>query len=415
MLPTTPIDPFAGPPEMESPDSELPGDMPAPEELAGELSAPERSQILVVDDEPRNLQLLGTLLRKGGYRVRFAGNGALCLASAREQAPDLILLDIMMPGMDGYEVCRALKDDPATQDIPVIFLTAKAQTDEVVDAFKAGGVDFVTKPFRARELLARVKTHIDLKNAREAVQQANSELVRVNSELSAMNENQMRFFSMIAHDLRSPFSGLRMFPQLLATRFDHMSREEIIAIAEDVENHVDHVHHFLEELLEWCLLQMGKLEIRCARFSVHECVQNVLGVAATAASNKEIALHNEIDPQIEAYGDRRMVHTILQNLVSNAIKFTPRGGRVAVSCSHESHASLIQVADTGVGIAKELQDNLFQLGRRTSTRGTEDERGTGFGLTLTKQFVEQHGGSIWLDSEIGKGTRITISLPHEAA
>lgn len=389
--------------------------MPAPEEMAEGLPPLEqRAQILVVDDEPRNLQLLGTLLRKGGYRVRFAGNGATCLASAREQTPDLILLDIMMPGMDGYEVCRQLKADDATRDIPVIFLTAKAQTDEVVDAFKAGGVDFVTKPFRARELLARVRTHVDLKNARQAVQESNAELVRLNTELSAMNNNQMRFFSMIAHDLRSPFSGLRMFPQMLATRFDHMSREEIIAIAEDVENHVDHVHHFLEELLEWCLLQMGELEIRCLHFELHECVQNVLGVASTAASNKEIRLLNEVTPGLEVYGDRRMVQTILQNLVSNAIKFTPRHGQVIVRAGRKEHAVLIQVQDTGVGIPAHLQDNLFQLGRRASTRGTEDERGTGFGLTLTKQFIEQHGGSIWLESEIGKGTCITFSLPHEA-
>jgi signal transduction histidine kinase len=389
--------------------------MPPPEEMAGDLPVEQRAQILVVDDEPRNLQLLGTLLRKGGYRVRFAGAGATCLASAREQAPDLILLDIMMPGMDGYEVCRALKEDPATRDIPVIFLTAKAQTEEVVDAFKAGGVDFVTKPFRARELLARVKTHVDLKNAREALQQANGELVRVNAELSTMNNNQMRFFSMIAHDLRSPFSGLRMFPQMLATRFDHMSREEIIAIAEDVENHVDHVHHFLEELLEWCLLQMGELEIRCALFDAREIVQNVFGVAATAAANKDIRLVNNVAPALEGYGDRRMVQTILQNLVSNAIKFTPRGGQVTVHARPEKHALLIQVEDTGVGIPEHLQANLFQLGRRASTRGTEDERGTGFGLTLTKQFIEQHGGSIWLESEVDRGTTITFSLPYEPA
>ncbi len=366
-----------------------------------------------MDDEPRNLQLVGSLLRQNGYRVRFASNGMQALESAFERPPDLILMDIMMPGMDGYDVCKVLHQDDRTREVPIVFLTAKAQTEEVVGGFEAGGTDYVTKPFRGRELLARLRTQLDLRRARQELKVANDQLKRVNEELKEVNENQMRFFSMIAHDLRSPFNGLRMFPQLLATRFDSLSREEIISIAQDVEDQVDNVHHFLEEMLEWCLYQRGEIQVNRTEFRLYDIVQTVAFVAESTARGKEITVNLDLSEDVLVFGDSKMISTVIQNLLSNAIKFSNRGGKVTIRAGYvdEENSVGVEVEDEGVGIRPKIKDNLFKLGKKTTTRGTEDERGTGFGLQLCHQFVTLHGGEIQVQSEINVGTTVYFDIP----
>jgi signal transduction histidine kinase len=387
-----------------------------------------KEQILVVDDEPRNLQLLGNLLRQENYGVRFASDGEKAVQGCREKPCDLILLDVMMPGLDGFAVCRTLKEDPKTRHIPIIFITAKNQPDQIVQGFEAGGVDYITKPFAGQELLARVRTHLELKRTRSELDKTVRELRGANEELRQINDSQRRFFSMIAHDLRSPFNGLRMFPQLLATRFDTMKREEIIKIAQDVEDQVDHVHRFLEELLEWCHYESGQLQVQRGAVPLHDCVEAVLAVARSAAYAKDVELRNDVPPELRAQGDRRMICTILQNLISNAIKFSRRESQVVIRAKSlpapdapDTRAAAgpgcgaavdLSVKDSGVGMPASVRDSLFELGKRTTTRGTEDERGTGFGLQLTKQFVDLHQGKLVVESEVGCGTEIHVILPR---
>ncbi len=378
-----------------------------------------KPQILVVDDEPRNLQLLGNLLRQHGYGIRFASNGESALDVCRRKPADLVLLDVMMPEMDGLEVCTRLQADPVTQGIPVIFLTARNQPDQIAAGFDAGGVDYITKPFAAPELLARVRTHLELRDTRARLDETVQELRLANEELSEINAGQRRFFSMIAHDLRSPFNGLRMFPQLLATRFDTMDRDEIIKIAQDVEDQVDHVHRFLEELLEWCHYESGQMQVQKTRLDVWDCAEAVLAVARSAAFSKDVQLVNDVPHGATADADRRMFCTILQNLLSNAIKFTPRGRDVRVTYNYkpddaqEAGRSEVCVVDSGMGMPEEVRSSLFVLGKRTTTRGTEDERGTGFGLQLCKQFMDLHQGRIEVESEMGKGTCMRLILPDD--
>jgi len=356
-------------------------------------------KILIVDDIPTNIQVLGSVLRKAGYEVAFTDNGQDAINKAKSNHYDLILLDIMMPSMDGFEACRILKKNPESKDIPIIFLTAKTDSESLIKGFDLGAVDYLTKPFKAAELLARVKTHIALKYTTE-------ELVKSN----AMKD---KLFSIIAHDLRGPVGNFGAALAVLIENLDTFDKETLSEILSDLKNSASRSYELLQNLLKWARSQNNTIEFAPANQNLNQIIQENVELLQSSAAQKQITIKSEIHNEIFVFADINMLKTILRNLLSNAIKFSFPQGEVIVNVTKSDNFAEIAIEDFGIGIKKENIEKLMTSHEYFSTYGTANEKGTGLGLNLCKDFVERNGGKINIESEEGKGTKIYFTLPLE--
>lgn len=373
-------------------------------------SADQLSQqtILIVDDNPTNIGVLADYLEEKGFTILVARDGESGLRKAAYALPDLILLDVMMPGLDGFETCEQLKASDATRDIPVIFMTALADVDNKVKGFSVGAVDFVTKPFQQEEVLARVSSHLKIRLLTKHLQASNAELARTNA-------NKDKFLSILAHDLRGPFLPLLGSAELLAMRIDALSTDKISDMSMGILDSARRVLTLLENLLEWGRLQMGHLEFRPRRLDLAQLVQLTIDLLAPSSDAKKVSLRSEVAPGFFVYADRHMLNFILRNLLTNAIKFTPGGGTVRVTAQpHQDNQIAISVIDNGVGMTRRTIDNLFKIGLHQTTPGTNNESGSGLGLILCQDMVHRHNGEIWVHSVEHEGTKISFSLPLAA-
>jgi two-component system sensor histidine kinase/response regulator len=361
--------------------------------------------VLAADDEDANLDLLVRLFEPLGWEVVTANNGQEALWKLERKLPDLILLDVMMPGLDGYEVCRQIQKKEEWKRIPVIFLTARRDPADMLEGFEVGGVDYVAKPFHPQELLARVKMHLEMRRQQE-------ELAQAYATLKTINANQSRIFTIIAHDLRNPFNGLKMFPQLLKMQYDRMTKEEVMALASDLEQEVSRVHGFLGDLLNWSILQMEQVSVQPSHVNLHDAVGAALSLAYTSTRAKEQVVENQVPKDARIFVDPQVLNTVLRNLISNAVKFTPRGGSITVSARQSASQTEITVEDNGVGIPAQRLEHLFEPQHRQRNLGTEEETGSGLGLIICHELVERHGGRIWVESALGKGSAFHVSFPR---
>ncbi len=354
--------------------------------------------ILIVDDIPANLKVLGDILKEEGYKVRPVPSGALALQVAEREKPDLILLDIMMPDMDGYEVCRRLKENKLLHDIPVIFISALSETNDVVKALKYGGVDYITKPFRAEEISARVKTHIKLR--------------RQSIELQELNVTKDKFFSIIAHDLRGPMGGFMGLTDLLTEELSNMSMAEIQEFLGSMRESATNLFKLLENLLQWARVQQGGIIFNRERVLFRPIVTESLELIRESAKKKGITIISDISEELEVFADSNLLQTVIRNLVSNAVKFSARGGIVNISAKTTEDDSVeISVKDMGIGMNREMIETLFRIDVKNGRPGTEGEQSTGLGLLLCKEYIEKHGGHIRVESEVGKGSVFTFNIP----
>jgi len=362
------------------------------------VSSPHTASILIVDDIPSNLKLLGDILKTEGYKIRPVPNGEMALQVAEKEKPDLILLDVMMPGMDGYAVCRRLKENPNLKDIPVIFISALNDTEDIVKALTVGGVDYVNKPFQAEEIKARVHTHV--------------KLYQQSKELHELNATKDKFFSIIAHDLRSPFSSFLGLTRMMADDIKTLSPVMIEEIVVLLNQSATNLFNLLENLLEWARMQRGITTLNPESFKLAVKVSDCLELVSDSARNKDIHIITIIPGNLEVCADVRMFETVMRNLVFNAVKFTPRGGNITVSArSTDDNFVEITILDTGIGIQMDLVSKLFHLEEQTGRNGTEGEPSTGLGLIICKDFIEKHNGRIWVESEEGKGSAFSFILP----
>lgn len=360
--------------------------------------------ILVVDDEPRNLQLLGNLLREEGYETAFATNGQQALRSAAQRRPDLILLDVMMPEMDGYEVCTQIKADKLTAEVPVIFLTAKVERESVVRGFQTGAVDYVTKPCNSEELLARVRTHLELKHSRD--------------QLNDVAARRSKFLTILAQDIRNPFGETSGYLRSIIEAGGDHSWPDLKESLEHARKQSERTETLLNQLLEWSISQIQKTNFPVSRslFPLRICAESVVKAAAPYAQAKNIGIELEVDPKLKVWADMNIMVTVLKNLLGNAVKFSASGTTVTLSATHEDQGVEIQVKDSGVGMSGEqVERSLAEGGQRSPTLGTESEKGSGVGLLLCRQFIEAHGGMLSVISEEGQGTTARFVLPHKAA
>lgn len=367
-----------------------------------------KGSVLVVDDLPQNLALASSILRKAGYDPRPVASGAEALELVAAEAPDLILLDISMPGMDGYETCRRLKADERTRDIPVIFLSAaQVEAEDAVRGFREGAVDYVTKPVIDSLLVARVETHVRLR--RNA-----SELAARNASLAAAVETRDRLLHILGHDLRNSVSSIPGAIDILAKGWRTMDPAEVQefldAIGETSRRSVD----LLSSTLAWARTEMdqGSAPMR------KETVMVAEALAQAAASCGEAAERKAIELKVEVLGrpgqlrlDSFALATILRNLVGNACKFSPRGGRVAIRARAFDGGVEFCVEDSGPGLdpaqASGLQGNFVR-----SRLGTEGEKGSGVGLVISGSLAKRLGGRIEVGRSEWGGARMSFVVPY---
>lgn len=366
--------------------------------------------ILIVDDEPKNIQLLGNILQEY-YTIEFAINGEVALEWVDTEHFDLILLDIMMPTLDGFEVCKILKENPKTKDIPIIFLTAKTDTQSIVKGFQIGAVDYITKPFHQEELLVRVRNHLSSVSQKKLIQEYNGILEKKNIELRELIASKDKFFSIIAHDLKGPISSLKGLSNLLIREYTEIKNSQLLSDLKIIQNTSNEIYELLENLLLWSRSQSRVIEVYNEKFEIRQLLEKILKLLNGKAIEKNIYMENLVSESTQVYADINLTDTILRNLLSNALKFTPKSGKVKVEDRRNENFLYLSVMDTGIGIEEDYIPNIFSIDSKYQRKGTEKESGTGLGLILCKEFVEMMNGKIFVKSKVGVGSTFTFSLP----
>ncbi|MBL9175489.1 MAG: hybrid sensor histidine kinase/response regulator [Verrucomicrobiales bacterium] len=365
---------------------------------AGETSI--KTRILVVDDITRNLQVIGTMLLGAGYEVMPTNSGARALERVRIQLPDLVLLDLMMPEMDGIEVCRRLQEDPLTARIPVIFLTASTEMEHLVRGFEVGAVDYVTKPFNPPELLARVRTHVELRQARE--------------RLREMNDEKNEFLGIAAHDLRSPLNAIKGYSELLLEDGDFEAADA--DILKKICDAATRMAGMVQNLLDANRIERGELRPTLVPTDLGEVTATVVEAQRPRAAAKEQSLQwFPASEPVVAMADRAILVQVLENLASNAVKYSPPGKPIRVRVIPREAVLRIEVQDEGPGLSAEDQKRLFGKFARLSARPTGGESSTGLGLSIVKRMVEAMNGRVGCESEPGRGATFFVEMPRLSA
>lgn len=539
----------------------------------------EESTILIVDDNIKNIEFASNILGGENYEIAVCTSGKEALDVCPEIMPDLVLLDIMMPEMNGYEVCRKLKENRETRETPVVFLSARADVEDLVKGFEVGGVDYVRKPFNQQELISRIKTHLELKHSRDLILEQN-ELLRkeisernfveeslrkseqkfrsviehshdliliindkfkityanekaieilqipseeligknamsifegegktlleerlslrqrgldvppryevslrlkngsaIDAEISAfvvkdMNKNTFtvaqirdvtrlkqidkeqrefidklrdlnqtiaidaqklvalndriadsehklkravaakdKFFSIVAHDLRSPFSGLLGLTKIMSEEYDQLSKEEIIEYSDALHKSSKNLYKLLENLLLWARIQQGSIEYSLEQVNLKDAVAAIVKLASQSAEQKKIEIAVDVDENHRVLTDKQFLDTILRNLLFNAVKYTYEEGKIEIFSEIENDSRVVlSVKDNGVGMDDDYMKMLFNSEKKISMLGTNNEMGSGLGLTLCKELIEKIGGEIWARSKPKEGSVFSISL-----
>lgn len=364
-----------------------------------------KNLVLVVDDNADNRKLLGSLLSAEAYEVGMASDGFKALEFIKNIQPDIILLDIMMPVMDGFEVCSKIKKEEAYKDIPIIFITAKNDLDSIVKGFENGAVDYIFKPFEPSELKARVRNHLELKRAKELI-------AIKNQELEDLNAVKNRLFSIIGHDLRNPIGGIKSLIESVLTFYDLKNNDELIESLLILQRTANSTYDLLENLLTWAKAQKDETQFSPELKSINEIVLDSIKLLSEAADKKNIQIVSQIN-EVNAFFDCNMIKTVLRNLISNAVKYSFQSGIITISAKENDKNITITVKDNGIGISKANLDKVFNRKEHFTTYGTADEEGTGLGLSICYEFIQKHGGKIWVESEENKGSSFNFTLAKE--
>lgn len=360
--------------------------------------------VLIVDDVISNVLLLKTLLKNEKFNVLTANNGRVCIEVCKEKHPDLILLDVMMPDLNGYDTAVILKKDESLKDIPIIFLTALNSPSDLVKGFQVGANDFLTKPFNKEELLMRVTHQISLVAAKRLIVQKNTELQHTIS-------NRDKMYSVIAHDLRSPMASIRMVLNLLVQSISpEIVGQEIFNLIDQANRESEEIHELLDNLLKWTKSQTSKLIVAYQDFEICDVIIGVVDIFKMVAETKGITLNYEQgEKRHKVHADKDMLNTVLRNFLSNAIKFSNKDSSIDIFVTEQGNFVKVSVRDHGVGIKAERLPSIFHKG--TTTTGTNNEEGSGLGLQLCQEFAIRNGGNVEVESVEGEGSTFSILIP----
>ncbi|MGL5193528.1 MAG: response regulator [Chroococcales cyanobacterium] len=366
--------------------------------------------ILIVDDTPVNLRVLAKILSDRGYKVRKALNGQIALTACQTLLPDVILLDIMMPDMNGYEVCQRLKSDPRTQDIPIIFISALEDEWDKVKAFKSGGSDYITKPFQIEEVLARVKHHLTIQQLQYQLKIQKAELQALNEQLVRSNLDLEQFAYMASQDLQSPLQVIIGNADLLTWKDEQQLGPDGDRYLTNIMDASGRMTQLIQDLLTYSKVGIPidpqSFESIDSNFVLEEALANLSGEISKSGA---IITHSHL-PTVR--GNESQLMQLFQNMMANAIKFRlPNvSPQIEVCCNlNNPEEWQFEIRDNGIGIDPDQGDRIFDAFYRLHS--SDEYPGTGIGLTLCKKIVERHGGRLWFDSIKGEGTSFYFTLP----
>ncbi|MBE9126514.1 MULTISPECIES: sensor histidine kinase [unclassified Coleofasciculus] len=375
--------------------------------------------ILLVDDQPDNLRLLSITLIDAGYNVKNAISAQMALIGIQTTLPELILLDIMMPTTNGYQLCQQLKADARTQEIPIIFLSALDNDLDKVKAFELGGADYITKPFQVQEVLARVKNQLTIVRQQQQIIEQNLYLQELNTKLRRSNTDLEQFASIVSHDLRSPLQTLKMFAQLLTQKYkSHLDKKANHYISRILEAG-DRMEQLIQDLLNYARIEANAIEFKS--IDCNTVLELVLENLELELDSTKSVITTQKLPTV--LGNLTQLTQLFQNLICNAIKFhrpqvspqikisvEPRKKNSdLIGTEAENEEWLFGVHDNGIGIESSYFDRIFQVFQRLHTE--KEYPGTGIGLAICKKIIECHGGCIWVESSPGIGTTVYFTIP----
>ena len=361
--------------------------------------------ILIVDDNQTNIILLQAILKRAKYNTVSATNGADALRIMQEMHPDLVLLDIMMPEMDGYEVARRKDEIEDIQSIPFLFVTALSDTNSMVKGFKAGCSDFITKPFNTEEILIRIHHQIINVENRRII---NSK----NEELKSLIRNRDKLYAVVAHDLRSPLGTIKSVLDIL----DENLNSEIIGfelydLLHATTESADELFGLLENLLFWTRTQMGKLIFQPKEIKITEAVADAIKATSSMSNIHRIDInYTDNTGNATVLADKNMITTVIRNILANAIKFSDEDSSIEIETKIVDNQLSCSITDHGCGMDDEVKQALQQQISITTT-GKHQEEGTGLGLTLCREFIRAHNGNLSFESEMNVGTTFTFTIP----
>ena len=356
------------------------------------------ASVLIVDDGVDNLRLLSDLLGKYGYEVRAVTTGRQALQAVEHDPPDLILLDITMPEMNGYEICRRLKATDRSKDVPVVFLTSLTDTADKVRAFDAGGVDYITKPFQFDEVLARVKAHV-------ALRRAQTDLAASYTRLRALEQLRDDLVRMVVHDMGSPLQALSINLLLLQGAVSEDGRD----ILQSASKVAEELSQMISDLFDVSRLEECKMPIRRAVWNLTDMAHDVRAVLGAIDADRLIDL--ESSEAVEVSCDGALVRRVIENLVTNALRHTPAGSPIRVSIARAEGRARVAVHDQGRGVPPEATGRIFEKFGTVETRQESAYRSLGLGLAFCKLAIEAHGGTIGVDPGVGSGSTFWFELP----
>ncbi|OGU55239.1 MAG: hypothetical protein A2V66_01090 [Ignavibacteria bacterium RBG_13_36_8] len=418
--------------------------------------------ILIVEDSPTQREQLKFILEKNNYTVQAAQNGSEALKMLKESKPSLIVTDILMPEMDGYTLCKKLKEDKDFADIPILLLTSLSDPHDVIKGLQAGADNFLTKPYKEQFLLSRIKyilinqelrkgglssevgleivfggekyfinsnrmqiIDLLLSTYENAIQknnelaEANKQLIRMhqelelkNTQLNKLNDDKSRFLRMAAHDLRNPIAAIISSANFLLEITDQKLSENELEYFELIDRSGNFVLQLLNELLDLEVIESGNLQLNLEKLDLVKSIQRNISFHKSFAEKKSIVIDfKSQDKQVIVDIDQVKIDQVLNNLISNAIKFSHPESHILLNVSKKENEAVVSVTDKGQGIPKEEFGKLFKPFGKTSVRATRGEESTGLGLSIVKKIIESHNGKVWVESVVEKGSTFYFSLP----
>lgn len=375
--------------------------------------ADKQYHVLVVDDEELNVRFLSTYLSRKGYTVSTAQTGQQALNQIKEKMPDVVLLDVMMPEMDGFEVCRRLREDPATHMLPVIMVTALSSVEDEVRALDSGADDFLPKPINNLELLARLRSLLRIKSLHDQLKDSKNELEAKNKKLVELQGLRDSLTQMIVHDLKNPLTGIMGCSELLMMTKENLSEKQI-AIVKKIDESATTILNMISDMLDISRMEENKLILHKQFFNITEILQaNVEEFRIMMQKNSITA---EIDsngslPLVEA--DKDMINRVIANLLHNAVKHSHPEGRIILTARHDpvSNKIMISIQDFGEGIPEEYHEKIFEKFSQADLKKYGLKTDRGLGLAFCKLAIEAHGGQIHVESRLHQGSKFIFDIP----
>jgi len=377
------------------------------------MTSDKKYKILIVEDNQENMDLLVYFLRPQGYEIIGVGDGLSALEKVEEEHPDIVLLDIMLPKMDGYEVCTRLKKDPETKFIPIIMLTALKELKDKVRALEVGADDFLSKPFENIELLARVKSLLRLKEYHDELQSKNLELAQKNESLMGMDRFKEDLTNLIIHDMKNPLFVIQGNLQMMSMSMENVPPEILKKYTQRIERSSQQLLRMVVNLLDISRIEDGTINLKHDHADINEIIEEIIQRIKDYPENQNKDILIELDSNLpELVMDKSVMERVFENLINFSITNLIEEGKLTISTSAvDDHKIQLVTHDSGTQIPKNYHDKIFEKFSQAEIKNSGYRVDRALGLTFCKMAVESHQGSMWLDMENKVGNRFIIELP----